>query len=47
MPKQTDNKNIKLPVKKNGTADKRYMYEQQVKTDGTRDKRCNLLNKTK
>lgn len=47
MPKQTDNNKIKLPVKKDGTADKRYTYEQKVKSDGTRDMRCNLSNKVK
>lgn len=36
---------IKMPVKGNGKADKRYKMPQVVKSDGTRDQRTKLMSK--
>ncbi len=36
---------IKMPVKSDGKADKRYKMPQVVKSDGTRDQRTKLMSK--
>jgi hypothetical protein len=36
---------LKMPVKKNSTTDKRYKYPQYTKTDGTRDMRTSATSK--
>ena len=36
---------VKMPTKQDGTEDKRYTIPQFVKTDGTRDMRCNTIKK--
>jgi hypothetical protein len=35
--------NVKMPMTKDGTIDKRYVDPQIIKKDGTRDKRCCLI----
>lgn len=35
---------IGMPIKLDGTNDKRYSDPQILNNDGTRDKRCNLLS---
>jgi hypothetical protein len=35
--------NVKMPMTKDGTIDKRYVDPQIIKKDGTRDKRCSLI----
>jgi hypothetical protein len=37
--------NVSIPLKSDGTKDKRYSVEQFVKQDGTRDMRTSLINK--
>ena len=39
--------NVSSPITKTGTVDKRYTTQQFCKTDGTRDKRTNLISKTR
>jgi hypothetical protein len=36
-------KKIEIPIKNDGTKDKRYTNQQIIKSDGTRDMRTNLL----
>ena len=36
--------NLQMPVKQNGEKDNRYKDPQFCNKNGTRDKRCNLLN---
>ena len=52
MPKQENTpksesspKKITIPVKNDGSKDKRYTSPQIIKSDGTRDMRTNLINK--
>ena len=40
-------KDLKMPVKMNGSRDKRYTSPQFCKTDGTRDMRTKLTGKRK
>ena len=47
MPKQTSEtpKKVQMPVKGDGSQDKRYTSPQVTKQDGTRDMRTNLTKK--
>ncbi len=45
MPKQNETKKVAIPVKIDGTKDKRYSNAQIIKSDGTRDMRTNLITK--
>lgn len=46
MTKQSENtKKITIPIKIDGTKDKRYTSPQIIKSDGSRDMRTNLIKK--
>lgn len=39
------NKKVGFPKKKDGSPDMRFQMPQELKSDGTRDRRCNVFNK--
>jgi len=46
MTKPSENtKKITIPIKTDGTKDKRYTSPQIIKSDGSRDMRTNLIKK--